>query len=168
MNVVSVFGFCKQWSKGHLIWRNEKFTIVKMEAKEDGEEYEEQALSPIQVLQELSEEAFKLAGETLSNVYSGNSSMPPLAPGHRRSQSEVVTTRHRRSNSFHKLKSHMQKAWKWGSNSRDDLRLAFNPEVLANQKRQWYELHSKSKVFYSNFFHFSRFIMLLLHFNVIQ
>lgn len=118
---------------------------VKMDGKEDGEAYEEQASSPIQVLQEISEEAFKMAGETLQNMYSGNSSMPPLAPGHRRSQSEVVTTRHRRSNSLQKLKCQMQKAWKWGSNSRGDLRLAFNPEVLANQKRQWYQLHSRSK-----------------------
>ncbi|CAL8178197.1 unnamed protein product [Prunus armeniaca] len=116
-----------------------------MDGKEDGEAYEEQASSPIQVLQEISEEAFKMAGETLQNMYSGNSSMPPLAPGHRRSQSEVVTTRHRRSNSLQKLKCQMQKAWKWGSNSRGDLRLAFNPEVLANQKRQWYQLHSRSK-----------------------
>ncbi|ONH93106.1 hypothetical protein PRUPE_8G213500 [Prunus persica] len=116
-----------------------------MDGKEDGEAYEEQASSPIQVLQEISEEAFKMAGETLQNMYSGNSSMPPLAPGHRRSQSEVVTTRHRRSNSLQKLKCQMQKAFKWGSNSRGDLRLAFNPEVLANQKRQWYQLHSRSK-----------------------
>ncbi|CAL9023384.1 unnamed protein product [Prunus brigantina] len=116
-----------------------------MDGKEDGEAHEEQASSPIQVLQEISEEAFKMAGETLQNMYSGNSSMPPLAPGHRRSQSEVVTTRHRRSNSLQKLKCQMQKAWKWGSNSRGDLRLAFNPEVLANQKRQWYQLHSRSK-----------------------
>lgn len=123
---------------------------VKMDGKEDGEAYEEQASSPIQVLQEISEEAFKMAGETLQNMYSGNSSMPPLAPGHRRSQSEVVTTRHRRSNSLQKLKCQMQKAFKWGSNSRGDLRLAFNPEVLANQKRQWYQLHSRSKVFFCN------------------
>ncbi|KAL6271313.1 hypothetical protein ACE6H2_028224 [Prunus campanulata] len=116
-----------------------------MDGKEDGEAYEEKASSPIQVLQEISEEAFKMAGETLQNMYSGNSSMPPLAPGHRRSQSEVVTTRHRRSNSLQKLKCQMQKAWKWGSNSRGDLQLAFNPEVLANQKRQWYQLHSRSK-----------------------
>ncbi|KAM1684326.1 hypothetical protein ACFX15_034938 [Malus domestica] len=116
-----------------------------MEGKEDAEAYEEQPPSPIQVLQEISEEALKVAGETLQNVVPGNSSMPPLAPGHRRSRSEIVTTGHRRSNSFQKLKNQMQRAWRWGGNSRDDLRLAFNPEVLANQKRQWYQLHSKSK-----------------------
>ncbi|KAB2620393.1 hypothetical protein D8674_040006 [Pyrus ussuriensis x Pyrus communis] len=116
-----------------------------MEGKEDGEAYEERPPSPTQVLQEISEEAFKVAGETLQNVVSGNSSMPPLAPGHTRSQSEVVSTTHRRSNSFQKLKTQMQKAWRWGGSSRDGLRLSFNPEVLANQKRQWYQRHSKSK-----------------------
>ncbi|TQD87462.1 hypothetical protein C1H46_026974 [Malus baccata] len=118
-----------------------------MEGKEDGEAYEERPPSPAQVLQEISEEAFKVAGETLQNVVSGKSSMPPLAPGHTRSQSEVVTTTHRRrrSNSFQKLKTQMQKAWRWGGSSWDGLRLSFNPEVLANQKRQWYQRYSKSK-----------------------
>lgn len=123
--------------------------VFEMDTKEDAEGHEEGDSSPIQVLQQISEEAFRMAGEAFNNL--GNSSMPPLAPGHRRAQSEVVTTRHRRSNSFQKLKNQMQKAWKWGNNSPDDCRLNFNPEVLANQKRQWYQLHSKSKVVFPVF-----------------
>lgn len=138
-----------------------------MERKEDGEVHEDRPSSPIWVLQHLSEEAFRVAGEALHSVYSGNSNVPPLGPGHRRAQSEVLTMGHRRSNSFHRLKSHVQKAWKWGSNLREEgRRSSFNPEVLANQKRQWYQLHSKVLVFYipSFFLYFgisSCFLLLL-------
>ncbi|XP_050365548.1 uncharacterized protein LOC126784096 [Argentina anserina] len=114
--------------------------VFEMDAKEDGEGHEEGgSSSPIAVLQEMSEEALRVAGEPLNSP-----NMPPLAPGHRRAQSEVLTTRHKRSNSFQKLKNQMQKAWRWGTNQ-DDSRMNFNPEVLLNQKRQWYRLHSKSK-----------------------
>lgn len=118
--------------------------LKMMESKEDGEVHEDRPSSPIWVLQHLSEEAFRVAGEALHSVYSGNSNVLPLGPGHRRAQSEVLTMGHRRSNSFHRLKSHVQKAWKWGSNLREEgRRSSYNPEVLANQKRQWYQLHSK-------------------------
>ncbi|XP_062021559.1 uncharacterized protein LOC133738123 [Rosa rugosa] len=114
--------------------------VFEMDAKEDAEGHEEGGSSPIQVI---SEEACTVAGEAPNNLASPN--MPPLAPGngHRRTQSDVLTTKHRRSHSFQRLKNQMQKAWRWGTNH--DSRLAFNPEVLANQKRQWYQLHSKSK-----------------------
>lgn len=116
----------------------------RMDTKEDAE-VQEQPSSPILVLQHIS--------GALHSMYSGNSNVPPpgLGQGHRRSQSEVVTTAHGRHNSFQRLKSHMQKAWKWGSNSRvEDYQRSFNPEVLANQKRQWYQFHTKSPVFYLN------------------
>ncbi|KAG2713742.1 hypothetical protein I3760_04G189500 [Carya illinoinensis] len=118
-----------------------------MDTKDDYEVQEEMSISPILVLQHISEEAFRVAGEALHNVYSGNSNFPRpgLGQGHRRTRSEVVTTAHRRNNSFQRLKSQMQKAWKWSSNSREeDYKRSFNPEVLANQKRQWYQLHTKS------------------------
>ncbi|CAN6486082.1 unnamed protein product [Victoria cruziana] len=42
-------------------------------------------------------------------------------------------------------KRQIQRAWKWRANGRDQgSRSSFNPEVLANQKRQWYQLHSQS------------------------
>ncbi|KAF8090320.1 hypothetical protein N665_0479s0024 [Sinapis alba] len=90
-----------------------------------------------------SPDAVKSAGETSQNVYF-NGPVLPQSPsqGHRRAQSEIGTPGHRRTNSFQKLKTQMQKAWRGVSNLRDDNRPAFNPEVLANQKRQWYQLHS--------------------------
>ncbi|KAF2554009.1 hypothetical protein F2Q68_00033396 [Brassica cretica] len=87
-----------------------------------------------------SPDAVKSAGETSQNVYF-NGPVLPQSPsqGHRR---EIGTPGHRRTNSFQKLKTQMQKAWRGVSNLRDDNRPTFNPEVLANQKRQWYQLHS--------------------------
>ncbi|KAE9460746.1 hypothetical protein C3L33_07349, partial [Rhododendron williamsianum] len=120
-----------------------------MESKEDGDGTEEWPTSPYQVLQQISEEAFRAAGEAIQSVYLGsslNNQPPGPEPGHRRCQSEVLTgAEHRRSNSFQRWKSQMQRALRWGNNPREQSRcLAFNPEVLANQKRQWYQLHSKA------------------------
>ncbi|KAF7120865.1 hypothetical protein RHSIM_Rhsim13G0040500 [Rhododendron simsii] len=120
-----------------------------MESKENGDGTEEWPTSPYQVLQQISEEAFRAAGEAIQSVYLGsslNNQLPGLEPGHRRCQSEVLTgAEHRRSNSFQRWKSQMQRALRWGNNPREQGRcLAFNPEVLANQKRQWYQLHSKA------------------------
>jgi hypothetical protein len=88
-------------------------------------------------------DAVKVAGETYQNVYF-NGPVLPQSPtqGHRRTQSEIGTPGHRRTNSFQRLKTQMQKAWRGVSNLREDNRPTFNPEVLANQKRQWYQLHS--------------------------
>ncbi|XP_058197386.1 uncharacterized protein LOC131313219 isoform X1 [Rhododendron vialii] len=120
-----------------------------MESKEDGDGTEEWPTSPYQVLQQISEEAFRAAGEAIQSVYLGsslNNQPPGPEPGHRRCQSEILTgAEHRRSNSFQRWKSQMQRALRWGNNPREQSRcLAFNPEVLANQKRQWYQLHSKA------------------------
>ncbi|KAK4761765.1 hypothetical protein SAY87_029649 [Trapa incisa] len=113
--------------------------------REDAEVQEERPPSPYWPLQQISEEAFRVAGEALQSVYNGSPSISPLAPGHRRSQSEVLSSVHRRSNSFQRLKSQVQKAWRWGSNLQEEShRSNFNPEILANQKRQWYQLHSKT------------------------
>ncbi|KAK9944955.1 hypothetical protein M0R45_010495 [Rubus argutus] len=71
--------------------------VFEMETKEDAEGYDEGDSSPIQVFQQISEEAFRVAGEALNNL--GNSSMPPLANG----------------------------------------------GIGGPKKRQWYQLHSKSK-----------------------
>ncbi|KAE8701406.1 hypothetical protein F3Y22_tig00110548pilonHSYRG00924 [Hibiscus syriacus] len=85
-------------------------------------------------------------GEAPKSEQSGSpgcSRLPPL--GHRRSQSEVVAIGHRRDNSFLRLKTSMHKALRVGSNSKDGkFHSSFNPEVMANQKRQWYQLHSKT------------------------
>ncbi|KAJ7972573.1 DENN domain containing protein [Quillaja saponaria] len=115
--------------------------------EEDAALDEDRPPSPIWVLQHLSGEACRVTGEALQSVYSGSSSSSAVGPAHRRSQSEVVGRGHRRSNSFQRLTTHVQKAWRWGSNSHEEgYPINFNPEVLANQKRQWYQLHSKTPV----------------------
>ncbi|CAN8257549.1 unnamed protein product [Cochlearia groenlandica] len=89
-------------------------------------------------------DAVKSAGETIQNVYFSGPVLPQSPSlGHTRTQSEMIETPgHRRTNSFQRLKTQMQKAWRGVSNLRDDNRPTFNPEVLANQKRQWYQIHS--------------------------
>ncbi|KAK1559708.1 hypothetical protein Q3G72_017478 [Acer saccharum] len=117
-----------------------------METKEDvcTQEDSPKSLSPSPsaylVLQQLSEEAVRVAGEALQGVYS-----PHFPPRHRRSQSEVITGPQAHNNGFQRLKGHMQKAWRWGGVLKEEgYQSSFNPEVLANQKRQWYLLHSKT------------------------
>lgn len=115
-----------------------------MGTKGDGESQEERPHSPYSVLQHLSEEAFRVAGEALHSVYPGTDSG---FKSMQRSQSEVFTNGagSLRSSSFRKLKTRMQNALRRGGDSREQGYLpSFNPEVLANQKRQWYQLNSKS------------------------
>lgn len=96
-----------------------------------------------------SSDAVKAAGDTFQNVYFSGPVLPQSPSlGHKHSQSEMETPGHRRTNSFQRLKTQMHKAWRGVSNLREDNRPTFNPEVLANQKRQWYQLHSsKALVF---------------------
>jgi hypothetical protein len=117
-----------------------------MGTKGDGESQEERPHSPYSVLQHLSEEAFRVAGEALHSVYPGTD---PGFKSMQRSQSEIFTNGagSLRSSSFRKLKTRMQNAWRGGGDSRERGYLpSFNPEVLANQKRQWYQFNSKSLV----------------------
>ncbi|KAL9228272.1 hypothetical protein vseg_003870 [Gypsophila vaccaria] len=86
-----------------------------MELKEDGDLYEERPSSPLWVLQQISEEAVRVANE-----YLGSANTSPAWQGHKRSQSEVY----------------------------ENKKFNFNPEVLANQKRQWYQLHTQDRTKY--------------------
>ncbi|KAF6144397.1 hypothetical protein GIB67_024624 [Kingdonia uniflora] len=117
----------------------------ELETKEDLEAIEDQPPSPYTLLRQISGEAVRVAGEAITNAYNGSANMPP-AGLHRRSRSEVVQAGHRRANSFQRWKSTMQKAWRWGDSAEEQQRRHsnFNPEVLANQKRQWYQIHSNS------------------------
>ncbi|PPR92268.1 hypothetical protein GOBAR_AA28401 [Gossypium barbadense] len=122
-----------------------------METKEEAEGHEDQSQSTIWELDHgFEEEAVKVYGGVQNPVHSGSTASPRLLPlGHRRTQSEFTTAGHKRTNSFQRLKTQMQRAWRWGGNSRDErYRPSFNPEVLANQKRQWYQLHSKSMLLF--------------------
>ncbi|WOL09916.1 hypothetical protein Cni_G18669 [Canna indica] len=62
--------------------------------------------------------------------------------------------RHVRSGSFQRWRRQMQRAWRWGSagggfggsSSREqNLRASVNLEVMANQKRQWYQIKAKAR-----------------------
>jgi hypothetical protein len=62
-------------------------------------------------------------------------------------------SRHVRTGSFQRFRQQMQRAWKWGPIGGGDrspreqlLRTIVNIEAMANQKRQWYQIHSKAKV----------------------
>ncbi|KAL0418603.1 UNVERIFIED_CONTAM: hypothetical protein Sradi_1273800 [Sesamum radiatum] len=127
------------------------FAVMEMDPKDMEDEWSA-AASPIEVLQQLSQEAVRLAGEAWQSAYPGGPLVNPSTleqPRHRRAHSEVVVSSYRRSissSNFHKWKSQMQKALHWGGRSLrvDSQYSSFNPEVLANQKRQWYQLNSKT------------------------
>ncbi|XP_062216805.1 uncharacterized protein LOC133916923 isoform X2 [Phragmites australis] len=63
--------------------------------------------------------------------------------------------RHVRTGSFQRFRQQMQRAWKWGpiggggggerSPREQLLRTTVNIEAMANQKRQWYQIHSKAQ-----------------------
>ncbi|PWA69146.1 DENN domain, uDENN domain protein [Artemisia annua] len=68
--------------------------------------------------------------------------MTTVGPGgHRRCRSEVVTSLNTQNNGFQRLKTHMQRALNWGGSQEQAF---FNPEILAHQKRQWYQFQSRS------------------------
>ncbi|XP_047335681.1 uncharacterized protein LOC124939224 [Impatiens glandulifera] len=84
----------------------------------------------------------QLAGE-LHHVNFGFSSVQPAAnTRHRRSISENVSAGMPPKNAgFQKLKCHVPRAWPWSNLWREQNGpLSFDPEVLANQKRQWCQL----------------------------
>ncbi|XP_074268698.1 uncharacterized protein LOC141592043 [Silene latifolia] len=115
-----------------------------MDLKEDGDLHVERPASPLWVLHQISEEAVRVASE-----YLGSANTSPVWTGHRKTQSEIVSQSHRRSNSFQNLKTSLSKAWRWGGNSQyENRKFNFNPEVLANQKRQWYQLHTQDRTKY--------------------
>ncbi|XP_039021189.1 uncharacterized protein LOC120153272 isoform X2 [Hibiscus syriacus] len=124
-----------------------------METKEEAEGNEDNPPLPLWELNHLLEEEEKegvkdkVDGEAQNSKQSrisNPSRLPPL--GHRRTQSEVLAAGHRRNNNFLRTKTSMQKALRWGGIPKDGkYQSSFNPEVLANQKRQWYQLQSKTK-----------------------
>ncbi|KAI9122003.1 hypothetical protein K1719_006692 [Acacia pycnantha] len=121
-----------------------------MDTKEDAGPHasknEDRDLSSASTPNQTPGEAIRADGEAFNAVYSNVSSVPPKeAPAHRRIRSETVIEGLRRSDSLRKLKSHVQKAWWWGGRSREyGFSSSFNLEDLANEKRLWYQLHSKT------------------------
>ncbi|KAL5712102.1 hypothetical protein ACHQM5_014304 [Ranunculus cassubicifolius] len=132
-----------------------KEEVVEVKVKEVEEDH---SPTPYEVLHQISEEAVRVASEAIQSVYNGsnsghNSPVAARSSGvhHRRVRSEVVpptnssSSGHLRSNSFQKWKAQMQKAFSKSGVKEEQKgkKLNFNPEVLANQKRQWYQHHSK-------------------------
>ncbi|XP_074341318.1 uncharacterized protein LOC141678813 [Apium graveolens] len=94
-------------------------------------------------------------------------SLPPSGPVHRRTKSEVLSgSGNRRGIAFQKWKSHVQKAFKWGKDASNVYN--FNPEILADQKRQWYRLHSGSSdlIYNEPSSIFEHFVIAGLHPNI--
>ncbi|KAL5217966.1 hypothetical protein ABZP36_018650 [Zizania latifolia] len=95
--------------------------------------------------------------ETKSRIYSAPSS--PVLSGTSTSSlplSQIKQQmRHVRTGSFQRFRQQMQRAWKWGpigsgggaerSPREQLLRTTVNIEAMANQKRQWYQIHSKAR-----------------------
>ncbi|TVU48389.1 hypothetical protein EJB05_08025 [Eragrostis curvula] len=95
--------------------------------------------------------------EQRSRVWSAPAS--PMLSGTSASSSPLSQikqqTRHVRTGSFQRFRQQMQRAWKWGpiggggggerSPREQLLRTTINIETMANQKRQWYQTHSKAK-----------------------
>ncbi|KAJ4968036.1 hypothetical protein NE237_014737 [Protea cynaroides] len=116
-----------------------------MGTMEDADIRRVQPVSPSGVSQQLSGEVFRGPSQAVNNIYASSANIPPLvpvAPEHRRCQSELPT---KRNNGFQRWKASMQKALRWGTDTTEkSARSNFNPEVLASQKRQWYQLHTKA------------------------
>lgn len=116
-----------------IVLLKDELRVVEMEG--DAEAQEDQKVSFEAIIEDTSACGSPRATPTIS------------VPGHRRCQSEITIT-HRRSDSFQKLKVHVQKAWRRGAfGGEQGPSSSFNLEVLANQKRQWYQLHSKTLVY---------------------
>ncbi|KAE8774946.1 DENN domain-containing protein 5B [Hordeum vulgare] len=87
---------------------------------------------------------------------SRSSSAPP-SPGPSSSPAPQIRPhpRHVRTSSFQRFRQQMQRAWKWGpvgggggaerSPREQLLRTTVNIEAMANQKRQWYQIHAKDQ-----------------------
>lgn len=94
-------------------------------------------------------------GEVAPRVPRASASSAPVS----RCSSPLARIRqagHARSNSFQRWRWHMQRAWRWGpggggsglgGGSREQsVRATINFEMMANQKRQWYQIKAKSRV----------------------
>ncbi|OEL33463.1 hypothetical protein BAE44_0005518 [Dichanthelium oligosanthes] len=101
-----------------------------------------------------------LREETESSMHSAPSSPSRSATSTSSSPLPQIKqqTRHVRTGSFQRFRQQMQCAWKWGliggggggeRSPRDQLlRTTLNIEAMANQKRQWYQIHSKAQILF--------------------
>ncbi|CAA0815230.1 DENN (AEX-3) domain-containing protein [Striga hermonthica] len=114
------------------------------------EDWSSHASSPSEAFHQFPQEGVKVAAEEWHNGFPGSPilPLPEQAPRHRRAHSEIPSLFYKKStstSSFHRWKSQMQRALQWGGRSFQDRHYSsFDPEILANQKRQWYQIHSKT------------------------
>uniref|UniRef100_A0A1D1XYC1 DENN domain-containing protein 5B n=1 Tax=Anthurium amnicola TaxID=1678845 RepID=A0A1D1XYC1_9ARAE len=90
------------------------------------------------------EAAVRAGGEASTTAESAcqNSSSSCYSPIPR-----VRSIRHQRSSSFQRWRRQMQRVWRWGPASvrEQGTKTSVNLEAMANQKRQWYQIHSQSR-----------------------
>ncbi|KAF0913729.1 hypothetical protein E2562_024610, partial [Oryza meyeriana var. granulata] len=123
-------------------------SVLRSEQRARGAEEQENSMAAP------SEAGLPAREETKSRISSAPSS--PVLSGTSTSSSPLSQVkqqvRHVRTGSFQRFRQQMQRAWKWGpigSTERSPreqlLRTTVNIEAMANQKRQWYQIHSKSR-----------------------
>lgn len=101
----------------------------------------EEAAAPVSLSPEhsVTEAPSVTPGQACASVSSSGSSSPALP------------VRHVRSSSFQKWRHQMQRAWRWGPNGGSSsmrelgIKASVNVEMMANQKRQWYQIQSKTR-----------------------
>ncbi|RLN38599.1 hypothetical protein C2845_PM01G02930 [Panicum miliaceum] len=154
-------------SSGRAVMEGEESTSVSESREEPGTVDTGSALSPSEprargVEEHESPMATPGAGsplreETDSSVHSAPSS--PARSTTSTSSSPLLQikqqARHVRTSSFQRFRQQMQRAWKWGpiggggvgerSPREQLLRTTMNIEAMTNQKRQWYQIHSKAQ-----------------------
>ncbi|KAI4965141.1 hypothetical protein ZWY2020_057393 [Hordeum vulgare] len=125
-------------------------------ADDEEEAYESPPASGASGLWGLTARAGRLGSPGMEDSRSRSSSAPP-SPGPSSSPAPQIRPhpRHVRTSSFQRFRQQMQRAWKWGpvgggggaerSPREQLLRTTVNIEAMANQKRQWYQIHAKDQ-----------------------
>ncbi|KAK1380733.1 UDENN domain-containing protein [Heracleum sosnowskyi] len=122
-------------------------SLTTQASKKDPSSITTQALEKdLSLTAQVSEKDPSLTTKKISRLPSDVSSLslPASGPVHRRTKSDVLLsgTGNRPGIAFQKWKTQVQRAFKWVKEESTDYN--FNPEILADQKRQWSQLHSDS------------------------
>lgn len=103
------------------------------------------ATKPSEPEMDYDEAMARVGGEASSSLKSDCHNLSPSRP------STVTSFRsigQLRSNSIQRFRKQMQRVWKRtpGSSREQGMKMGVNLEAMANQKRQWYQIHSQSQV----------------------
>lgn len=156
--LVSRFCFCWDWECGERLGMEEE--AIPERGAADGDRASSSSSSPTSAASENPlEEAAVAEGAAESSPMDtprngpGDCARAPMSP----LASIRQQAKHVRSGSFQKWRRQMQRAWRWGPGGRggaagggggreQGMRATLNLEVMANQKRQWYRIHSRARV----------------------